>query len=270
MRKNAPIAGVTGMQTWSGKVRSSPLRLRMVGLVLLALFAGILALGPIAQDSAYHEFADSRRLLGVPNFLDVMSGVPFLVVGVLGVVHCLARGFAGPRWSWLAFFGGTALVSLGSGYYHWSPGDSSLVWDRLPMSLAFMGLFVALVAEHAGESLERSMLAPALALGLASILWWRATADLRPYVWVQAAPLACIPCVMVLYPARYTHRRYLTVGLVLYGLAKLAEFWDREIFRSSAGIVGGHALKHVLAAGAVLTVLLMLRMRERIAPPPRL
>ena len=237
----------------------------MIGLaiLLLALFAGLMAFGPIAQSPAYHDYADQRSLLGIPNLLDVASNIAFLVVGGLGVALC-----AGPRRprviSWMAFFIATVLAGFGSIYYHWAPDDATLVWDRLPIALAAMALLVALVVEQFGKALERFLLAPALAAGVASVLWWRWTGDLRAYVWVQAAPLACIPFMLAAFPARHTHRRLLLYAVGLYGLAKAFEFADREVFALTGHLVSGHTLKHLLAAGAILALVVMLRWREEI------
>jgi hypothetical protein len=38
-------------------------------------------------------------------------------------------------------------VALGSGYYHWRPSNSRLVWDRLPMTVGFMSLIAVVVSE---------------------------------------------------------------------------------------------------------------------------
>jgi hypothetical protein len=217
-------------------------------LALLAVLAACMSRPRMAQDPAYHEFADQRQLLGLPHLLDVASNLPFLVIGVLGLLLCRASGRAPRARAWTAVFAGTALVSAGSAYYHWAPDDARLVWDRLPMTLGFMGLFVALVAEHLGEQVERRLLLPALLTGLASVLWWRWSGDLRFYFWVQFAPLVCVPLVLLLYPGRYTHRAYLLHALGFYVLAKLAEAADRSIFELTARTVSGHTLKHLLAA----------------------
>jgi len=234
--------------------------------VPLALLVRIMAGGPIAQDPTYHDFADQRRLLGVPNLLDVITNLPFLVLGVAGMLLCLGR-LRPPRCaSWLTFFAGVALVTFGSGFYHWAPNNATLVWDRLPMTIAFMAFLVALLSEHLGERLERYLLVPALGVGLASVLWWQYAGDLRVYYWVQAAPLVCLPFALLMFRGMYTQRAYLLYGLGLYVLAKLAEAWDLEIYDFTSGALSGHALKHLLAAGAVLCVYLMLR-RRRPAPP---
>jgi len=239
----------------------------VLGFILLASLAVVAGLGPIEQSQAYHDFADQRLLLGVPNLLDVASNLAFLVVGALGVALCLGERRPRAVVSWTTLFIGTALVSLGSGYYHWAPSDATLVWDRLPMTLGFMALFAALVAEHVGERFERTLLAPALVAGVASVLWWRWTGDLRYYLWVQYAPLLCIPLMLMLFPARYTHRRFLAYGLGLYVLAKLAEHADRGVFELTRHVVSGHTAKHLLAAGAVVCLLLMLRRRSPVAAP---
>lgn len=230
--------------------------------LLLALFAGVMALEPIAQSAAYHDFADRRFLLGVPNLLDVASNIAFVLVGALGIALCAGQRRPPRAASWGVFFIATALTGFGSAYYHWAPNDNTLVWDRLPMALAFMALFVALVVEHAGEGLERFLLAPALAVGAISVLWWQWSGDLRPYLWVQFAPLLCIPFVLAMFPARYTHRRFIFYGIGLYALAKAAEIQDKDIFTLTAQVVSGHTLKHLLAASAIFALLVMLRRRE--------
>jgi hypothetical protein len=108
------------------------------------------------------------------------------------------------------------------------------------------------------------LLAPAVAVGLASVAWWAYTGDLRVYFWVQAVPLLAIVFVMVAYRARYTHRAYLAYGLAAYVIAKGAEFHDREIYTLTSQVVSGHTLKHLLAALAIFFVYLMLRRRKQI------
>jgi hypothetical protein len=228
-------------------------------LACLFLFAG-----PIPQDQSFHVLADRRELLGLPNFADVASNLAFLLVGVIGMLWC-GRNRAGARRSWMAFFLGVALVFFGSGYYHLEPRDDSLVWDRLPMTVAFMGLFAALLSEHVSARIELPLLAAAIAVGIASVVLWRQTGDLRVYLWVQAMPLLVIFYVLALYPGLYTHRRYLLYGLGFYAIAKAAELSDQLIFAWTDGAISGHTLKHFLAAGAPFCVYLMLRKRKSVS-----
>jgi hypothetical protein len=232
-------------------------------IVLVPLVILFIAAPPIAQDARYHAFADTRSFFGIPNFWNVASNVPFLLIGIAGLRLCRRPGTQGSRRSWSAFFAGTALVGFGSGYYHWMPVHTSLAWDRLPMTIAFMALLSALVSEHTEEKFERRMLPTAVGVGIASVMWWRYTGDLRFYAWVQFAPLLTIAYVMVRFPARYTERRYLVYGLLCYALAKVAEAADAQVFSATSSVLSGHSLKHLLAALAPFSVYMMLARRTR-------
>lgn len=238
---------------------------REAGLVLLlaAPLAWLMLVhgAPIPQDPAFHLFADTRTCLGIVNFGNVASNAAFLAVGLVGVLGCLRRPGAASA-AWTVFFLGVALVAPGSAWYHHAPNDASLVWDRLPMTVAFMALFVALLGEHFGPAWERRLLVPALIAGIASVVVWKATGDLRFYIWVQAAPFLAVVYLLAAYPGRHSHRHYLLYGAGCYALAKIAEFHDHEIYALTAMLVSGHTLKHLLAATAPLCVYLMIRRRR--------
>ena len=231
----------------------------LVLFLALAALLTVLSLPPIAQDPAYHDFADSRAFFGVPAFLNVVTNLAFLIVGIVGVRAC-ATG-AGARRAWLTCFGGVALVGVGSGYYHLAPDNDTLVWDRVPMSAGFMALLIAVLAEHSNLRLERILLAPAIFIGIASVVVWHVTDDLRLYAWVQFMPLLVLPAVLLLFDSPYTHRRLLLVALAIYVVAKLAEHYDRAVFEATGRVISGHSLKHLLAALALLVVYRMLRRR---------
>jgi hypothetical protein len=129
------------------------------------------------------------------------------------------------------------------------------------MTVAFMGLFAALLSEHLGKEFEHRLLIPAVVVGIASVVWWKVTDDLRVYIWVQLTPLLVIPYVIAVFPGRYTHRHYLLYGVGFYALAKAAEYYDRETFTLTWSVLSGHSLKHLLAAAAPFCVYLMLRRR---------
>jgi hypothetical protein len=259
-------------------------RARIGGLGALALAAasGLWLLPPIAQPLAYHDFADQRTLLGIPNALNVLSNLPFLFVGGAGLAFLLlaqppaatARHLpsGAERWPWLVFFLGVATTALGSSWYHLAPDNARLVWDRLPMTLGFMSLFAAMIAERIGLRVGLRLLAPLLLAGLGSVLFWhwtelRGAGDLRPYVAVQFFPLLAIPLMLLLFPARYTGAGGLWAALGGYGLAKLFEALDRAIWELSAHTVSGHSLKHLAAAASAWALLHMLRRRAPAAPP---
>lgn len=229
----------------------------------VAALAAVLLLAPIPQDPAYHDFADRRGLLGIPGFLNIATNLAFLAVGIAGMLLCALRKDLGARRAWLACFTGVALVCFGSAYYHLAPDNGTLVWDRLPMSIGFMALSVAVLADYINPRLEKILLAPAIILGLASVIWWHYTDDLRPYVLVQFLPLIMLPLLLFLFRGARRDRGLLLTALLIYMLSKLAEHFDHALFELSGEIVSGHSLKHLLAATALLVVYWMLRRRSQ-------
>lgn len=133
---------------------------------LLAIVVCAFFVPRIAQDPAYHNFADQRRLLGVPNFFDVISNVFFLFVGAAGIRFVLTTPLSPrspfsdsvDRWSYLVFFVAVGATAIGSGYYHMHTNNETLVWDRLPMAVGFLALLAAVLCERLAppEAVARS------------------------------------------------------------------------------------------------------------------
>jgi Ceramidase len=231
----------------------------LMAVVVFGSLAFMLAQTPFGQSPKYHHFADQRTFFGIANFLDVTSNLAFFICGVAGLRICLRSHPGSTRTAWIVLFAGVTLVSVGSAYYHSEPTSETLVWDRLPMTIGFMGLFAALLGEYVSDRLGAFLLAPALLLGLASVAYWRWSDDLRFYYWIQLVPLLTIPVAMSLYRPKYSHRWLLLVALGWYALAKVAEANDSEIFALSQGIISGHTIKHLLSALACLSIVWMIQ-----------
>lgn len=252
---------------------SSSFRIRLLVLAGVGVAAAVwlLARPPFAQDRAYHAFADQRPLLGLPHCLNVVSNLPFLVVGALGLIRfekCRQPYSSRPAWlsPYGLFFVGVGLTAAGSTYYHLDPINDRLVWDRLPMTVAFMALFSALIGERIDTRLGERLLWPLVALGLASVGYWhwseqQGHGDLRYYYLVQFYPMLAIPLLLVLFPARYTRSADWLIALACYVLAKIVEHRDPEVYRLGQW-VSGHTLKHLLAALGAYFILRMLFTRE--------
>jgi ceramidase len=228
----------------------------------------------LLQSQDYHRFADTRGLLVVGNAADTLSNFAFLVVGALGLALLWRERAAGgttrfaapqemaPHW---VFFAGVALTSVGSAYYHLAPDDARLVWDRLPMTIAFMSLVSAVVSERISVRVGSALLWPLVLLGLVSVVYWRWSAiggfeNLRPYLAVQYGSIAVVLAVSILYPSRYSHGWAIFVLALAYGAAKVVEAYDRPIFEAGQWL-SGHTLKHLLAAAGVYLLLRALQQR---------
>lgn len=226
-------------------------------LVVAAIGIGIVffAVGPIAQDPAYHLFSDERALLGIANVLNVISNLPFLIVGIAG--WCLLRANTeitsrATSSAWRVFFLGVTLTAFGSGYFHLDPNNQTLVWDRLPMTIAFMSLLCIVIAEYYSAQLGQKLLLPLLLVGAASVAYWalsemRGQGDLRPYAIVQFVPMLLIPILMFGRRANSDLGPYIGWSIVFYVAAKFAEHFDAEIFAFGHWL-SGHTVKHLLAS----------------------
>lgn len=259
---------------------SLPVRYAILGAVTLA--AGVIAfsLDPVPQSQSYHAFADRRPWLGVPNFGDVASNVPFLFTGTAGLVALRAARFADERErrAWAVFFAAVACVALGSGWYHLSPANESLFWDRLPMSVAFGALIAALVTERIGSRVGGALLVPLVLASAGTVVWWRITeargeGDLRAYGLAQGLPAIWILLVTSLFPGRSTRGGDFLALFLWYAAAKALEAFDAEVLRATGGIVSGHTLKHLAAAAGTWQVVRMVRRTAATAatgaPAPR-
>jgi hypothetical protein len=227
----------------------------------------------IPQPSAYHLFADQRTYLGIPNFLNVVSNLPFAVLGLWGLMYLLRRSSDAlighfldqrERWPYVSVFIGLLLTAFGSSYYHLDPNNARLVWDRLPMTIAFMSMVAAVIAEKVSLRFGLWLLPLLLLVGLSSVLQWyasetRGAGDLRFYAAVQVYS-ALVVLVALIFPRRYTRGSDLAVVVGFYAVAKALEILDGPIF-ATGHVVSGHTLKHL--AGATAGYYILRRVRTR-------
>lgn len=236
---------------------------------IVALIAVFTLVPKIPQDLSYHYFGDQKQILGIPNFWNVMTNLPFLVVGFMGIQKITNSRLGGAmpqlRPAYLTFFMGIFLVGLGSGYYHLNPDNGSLIWDRLPMTIAFMALFSAVVGEFLSIEWGRRLLYPLVLAGMLSVIYWhwseqQGHGDLRFYGLVQFLPMVLIPVMLIYCRPRFSGNGYLWGLVGIYATAKLAESGDVVIYEHLR-FLSGHSLKHLLAAGGAWLYLSALQKR---------
>jgi hypothetical protein len=247
--------------------------LALVGLTALVAIAAFVS-PRTPQPLSYHQFADRRAWAAIPNFGDVASNLAFAVFGAWGLVWLaqLTPDVASQRfldhrerWFYLAVFFGMLLTAAGSAYYHLAPDNDRLVWDRLPMTIVFMSLVAAMIAERISVLAALWLWPALLATGLLSVLQWHwseqaGRGDLRFYAAVQVYAVLVLLLVLFL-PPRYTRGSDLGVVVALYVLAKLLETFDPQIF-AAGHVVSGHTLKHIAAGFAGWWILKMIQQRR--------
>jgi hypothetical protein len=220
----------------------------------LLLISLLLWHGPIEQPAGYHAFADARPWLSLPNALDVLSNLAFLVPALYGLAYMGRardiRALDDVRFGYGLFFVSLLLTAAGSAFYHLTPDNARLLWDRLPIALACAAIVAIVVRGHLQA--RRCTHGLLIAFALASVAWWGWTGDLRPYLLLQLGPLLLAPLVLWLAGARRDEKWAFGVAITCYLLAKVAELADGRIL-ALAG-VSGHTVKHLLAAAAAMAL----------------
>lgn len=228
----------------------------LIVLITIAVLTNTFSQGPVPQSLEYHLFDDSRTILGVPNFWNVISNIPFLVVGIIGLYKILAANklqiSEDFKAAYLLLFLSLSLVAVGSSYYHLSPDNEALVWDRLPMTIGFMSLFTIIIYEFISTGFAKKMLVPAILTGFASVIYWQLTekqnaGDLRFYLLIQFLPMLLTPVILLCFRPKFSHTNAYWWLLLAYVAAKIFEAFDKDIY-NSLGFISGHSLKHLSAA----------------------
>lgn len=230
-----------------------------LGFLFLLSILGV-ALPPLAQPEAYHQFADQRTLLGIAHGADVLTNLIFVVAGLFGLMRLSRRPNvdAVTRACLAMFFGGMLATAAGSAYYHLAPNTQSLLWDRAPMIVAFAGLLGAFCAQRVSQRAGVMALAGTLALGAASLAQSALSNSVTAYVVLQFGGLLGMALLLVAGArpiATRTRDAFAWAALLgWYALAKALELGDVAIWEATGHFVSGHSLKHIVAGVAALAL----------------
>lgn len=251
---------------------------RAAPLFIIALscltIVGLVLYGPISQDPSYHNFADYQTLLSLPNFWNVVSNFPFIIVGIIGLYKCKTMHNdpvkARNRTSYILFFIGVLFTGISSAYYHLQPNNWGLFWDRLSMALSFVAFLSIVISEFIGSKLSKQLMAPFVLFGLFSVVYWivteqYGTGDLRPYVITQFLPIFIGPVVIFSWKSESIKTSDIVIIGACYGIAKLLEFFDTQVYQ--AVMISGHSLKHLAATFSAYWMLSILGRYQRKATP---
>jgi len=245
-------------------------------LILIFTLASIIAMfaqDKIPQDIAYHDFSDLRTIFAVPNFWNVLSNLPFLIVGLLGLFNLFINKnlliIEQMKAAYALLFFGVFLVAFGSGYYHLSPNNQTLVWDRLPMTIAFMAMFAIIIAEFISIRVGKALLWPFIIAGVSSVFYWHISelqgmGDLRFYALVQFYPMLIMPVILLCFKSRFTHLSAYWILFASYALAKVFEHFDQAVYTLLGFAISGHSIKHIVPALGLYVLLFAYRQRKEL------
>ncbi len=174
---------------------------QVLGAVIALFFSGCASLPQMAQDPRYHGFADQRAWLGIPHAADVLSNLAFALVGAAAIAR-LVSGHR-PRFAPATESGtwciavGLIATAAGSAWYHVEPSNGSLFWDRLPMTLVFAGVLGTALAQRVRASAARFGVPLLIVIGAATVLYWKFSGDLFPYMALQLGGILMLLALMV-------------------------------------------------------------------------
>ncbi|MEM5317558.1 hypothetical protein [Paraburkholderia sp. JHI869] len=231
-------------------------RLLLGSVVLFLLGAAFQLVWPLAQPLSYHHFADERSLGSLPNASDVLSNLSILAAGILNLgwvrrhSRCPPAQFPGMFVAAL----GLVLTAFGSAWYHAAPSDATLVWDRFPMTIVFAGILAMLWTSATAQRVGWAQMLIMVVVSLGTIGYWLAFNSLWPYAILQFGGLAAI--VGMTLGRKVDGVFAWTLVVVFYGIAKIFETLDWQVWELSHHMIAGHALKHVASglAGAALVL----------------
>jgi len=246
----------------------------LIAAVIVPIVAIFAFVDAYPQPAEYYLFSDTRKIFGVPNFWNVASNALFMVFGFAGLILLGANArlaiLSRLKPACYILFFGVLLTAFGSAWFHLAPNNDTLFWDRLPMTIAFMPMFTLVFGEHVSTKWARRILWPLVLVGSFSVIYWEYTesidaGDLRLYGLVQFLPLVLISIILLTYRSVFSTTRFYWHAIALYGLAKVFEQLDGQIYALGA-IISGHSLKHVAASLVPLVLIKGFRDRQLIDP----
>jgi hypothetical protein len=208
-----------------------------------------------------HAFIDARSFFGIPNCLDVLSNLPFLIGGIWGLIALhRAKTIAAPlQTAARVFFIGLIFTCFGSSYYHWAPSDFGLMIDRLGMAIAFAGVISLAAGSRLGTAASERATPVLLTLAPLAAVAAYTLHNVLPWAIVQFGGMALIVWLACLPRSSAKLSIHLGALIAFYAVAKLFEAQDAQLFELTQGLISGHSLKHIAASLAAVPVILALK-----------
>jgi hypothetical protein len=250
-----------GSSSFMMKTRENKILLGLL-VVMAAIIAAMWPHLPVDDSPAYFHFVDTRAFIGIPNALDVLSNLGFLVIGLMGISSTLkSRKHFTPTFTLLGLSLSIAMIltCFGSGYFHLTPVPATLTWDRLPMTIGFATIIALVIADRVSDKAGLIAYVLLVPFGFYSVIGFSESwVTLRPYLALQYGSILFTVFSILLLKARVIPSSVFWTCLGLYVAAKIFELKDIAVFNAT-GFISGHTIKHILAVFAIDRVLSVYR-----------
>ena len=206
-----------------------------------------LIMNKITLPHKYHNFADKRSFIGIPNIINIISNIAILIPAI----YLFLQDRKKDESKILIFH--VILLSLSSMYYHYNPSDKTLFYDIL--MIATTSMIVLILISDTDHKLLLYI------YGIISILYWKYTGDLRLYLLI----LIGVPIYIIYkYIKNDKLRKYIYIITIINILLRISEHNDNLIYKLSNNKISGHSLKHILGGIGIWYIIILLKKDNKI------
>lgn len=225
---------------------------------------------PQIDAKTYFAFADSRKLLGIHNHLNVISNLPFILISLWGLktIRKKSHFFTKKENIYLvSFCVGVFLTGLGSSYFHYTPNPSTLVWDRIPMTICFSSLLALIINDRVNPNISMTIYYLLIPSGFITVFGYAyGILNLRPYLVLQFGTLLFIIFTTLVFRVNKLSNRAIYLSVLSYVAAKFFEVYDIHLMQITNQI-SGHTVKHLFAALSIYILIFdFLKTHNRTTP----
>ena len=193
--------------------------------------------------ASYHNFADKRTFMGIPNAMDVISNIAI----VIPALYLLQKQ---KKFSLLSIH--ILLIALASTYYHLQPTDDRIFWDMLFIATTHVVLLSYFIKD------EYSII---LYIGsILTVVYWKQYNDLRPYILL----LIGIPLYIISLIYKNKKVNNYLYPIVIFGImARVIEHNDHYVYKMTSNMISGHTAKHITGSIMIwFTVIVLMKLNK--------
>ena len=207
-------------------------------------------LNKIPLSKGYHNFADKRTYLGIPNFLNVISNIAILIPAIYLITKQKKNSLLSN-----VLIIHIILLAIASTYYHLNPSDDTIFWDIMMIATTSIIVLIMFTNHTDFKGLLLYL------LGIFSIIYWKYEGDLRPYISI----LIGVPLYIIIkYYKNISLRNYIYIIIIANILLRLSEHNDHTIYKITNNQISGHTLKHIFSGIGIFYVIIMLQKLKKI------
>lgn len=247
-------------------------KIMVLGTFLILILMMSIILPPLNEEDIYHQ--SMNETLDLSYLTSIAAFVCYIVIGIKGLIFLVSKKGKKQfilRWEaipYAAVFTSLIISGFVSAHNYNNPDSYNLLIKNLAIAILMMSLVSAIISEwNIPSKIGIHLLAPLLLLGILSSIVWHIMSleshiDIRFYALSQFLLIGIMLILSLLFATHYLHKRFLVIGLILLGFAKISELLDKFIYNLSSNVISGHAIDNILMSAAMASILFYLETRK--------